>query len=50
MNKTKIGILALQLALLVIAILGIYTEYNFSTAIAAIAGVNCGLIIKEFRR
>ena len=46
MKGTLIGCLFLQILLLIIAIASLYMKIDFSAVIAAIAGVNIGLIIK----
>ena len=49
MNKTLIGYLVLQIVLLVVAVMSIFTSYDFSVLIAAIAGANIGLILKNIK-
>lgn len=50
MRKTLIGYLVLQIVLLVAAVISIFTSYDVSVLIAAIAGANIGLIIKNIKK
>ena len=48
-KKTLRGYLILQIILLVVAIMSIFTSYDFSVVIAAIAGANIELILKNIK-
>lgn len=50
MKKLLLGYLFLQILVLVVAVMSIFTSYDFSVLIAAIAGANIGLILKIIKR